>query len=119
MMTLLVCAAGAALKHDADWTATGSSSTVDRAVARPMSLLPMLVISLAQILIAFNVNALRISVGGIVASFETSPSIVGTAIVTHLLFIAALVMPGAKIGAIWARDSFSGPRCRCSVRRWL
>jgi MFS family permease len=47
---------------------------------------------------------LRISVGGIVASFETSPSIVGTAIVTHLLFIAALVMPGAKIGALW------GPR---------
>ena len=65
------------------------------------SWLPMLVVALAQILIAFNVNALRISISGIVASFETSPSIVGRAIVTHLLFIAALVMTGGKIGASW------------------
>ena len=83
---------------------TDSGSITDRAVERPMSWIPMLVVALAQILIAFNVNALRISVGGIVASFETSPSIVGTAIVTHLLFIAALVIPVAKIGALW------GPR---------
>jgi hypothetical protein len=32
----------------------------------------MLIVALAQILTAFNVNAFRISVGGIVASFETS-----------------------------------------------
>ena len=83
---------------------TDSGSIIDQAVERPMSWIPMLLVALAQILIAFNVNALRISVGGIVASFETSPSIVGTAIVTHLLFIAAFVMPGAKIGALW------GPR---------
>src|SRR5215471_19107631 len=68
------------------------------------SWLPMLVIAMAQILLSFNVNALRVSIGGIVSSFGASPSVVGTAIVTHLLFIAALVMPSAKIGALW------GPR---------
>jgi MFS family permease len=64
----------------------------------------MVVVALAQILMAFNVNALRVSIGGIVASFDTSPTTVGTAIVTHSLFIAGFVMLGAKLGALW------GPR---------
>ena len=46
----------------------------------------MVVVALAQILMAFNVNALRVSIGGIVASFDTSPTTVGTAIVTHSLY---------------------------------
>jgi len=68
------------------------------------SWVPMIVVALAQILMAFNVNALRVSIGGIVASLDTSPTTVGTAIVTHSLFIAGLVMLGAKIGA------FCGPQ---------
>ena len=68
------------------------------------SSLPMIVIAMAQVLMAFNVNALRVSIGGIVASFDTSPTTVGTAIVTHSLVIAGLVMLGAKIGALY------GPR---------
>lgn len=62
------------------------------------SWLPMIVIGLAQILMSFNINALRVSVGGIVASFNTSPTTVGTAIVIHSLVVAGLVMLGAKIG---------------------
>src|SRR5215469_7043107 len=62
------------------------------------SWVPMIVVALAQILMAFNVNALRVSIGGI--SLGTSPTAVGTAIVTHSLFIAGLVMLGAKIGAL-------------------
>ena len=45
------------------------------------SWLPMIVIAMAQILMSFNINALRVSVGGIVASFNSSPTTVGTAIV--------------------------------------
>jgi MFS family permease len=68
------------------------------------SWLPMIVVALAQILMSFNINALRVSVGGIVASFNTSPTTVGTALVIHSLVVAALVMLGAKIGALF------GPR---------
>jgi len=45
---------------------------------------------------SFNINALRVSVGGIVASFNTSPTMIGTAIVIHSLIVAGLVMLGAK-----------------------
>lgn len=64
------------------------------------SWLPMIVIAMAQILMSFNINALRVSVGGIVASFNTSPTTVGTAIVIHSLVVARLVC--------WAPRS---PRC--------
>ncbi len=63
--------------------------------------LPLIVIALAQILMSFNINALRVSVGGIVASFNTSPTTVGTAIVIHSLVVAGLVMLGAKIAALY------------------
>jgi MFS family permease len=63
------------------------------------SWLPMIVVALGQILMSFNINALRVSVGGIVASFNTSPTTVGTAIVIHSLIVAGLVMLGAKIAS--------------------
>lgn len=63
------------------------------------SWLPMIVVAFAQILMSFNINALRVSVGGIVVSFNTSPTTVGTAIVVHSLIVAGLVMLGAKIAA--------------------
>ncbi|MBO0738938.1 MAG: MFS transporter [Alphaproteobacteria bacterium] len=67
---------------------------------RQNSWVPLVVVALAQILMAFNINALRVSIGGIVATLGTSPTTVGTAIVTHSLFIAGLVMLGGKIGAL-------------------
>jgi MFS family permease len=67
----------------------------------------MTIIAMAQILMSFNINALRVTIGGIVASFDASPTTVGTAIVTHSLFIAGFVMVGAKIGALFgARPVF-------------
>src|SRR5215470_15267322 len=72
-----------------------STSTLEPALQT--SWLPMLVIAMAQILLSFNVNALRVSIGGIVSSFGTSPSVVGTAIVTHLLFIEAFFIPTAQL----------------------
>ena len=60
---------------------------------------------MAQILMSFNINALRVSVGGIVASFNTSPTTVGTAIVIHSLVVAGLVMLGAKIAALFGGRS--------------
>ena len=65
------------------------------------SWLPMIVIAMGQALMSFNVNALPISIGGIVASFDTPPTTVATAIVTYSLFIAGFVMLGAKIGALF------------------
>ena len=65
------------------------------------SWLPMAVVALAQILLSLNVNALPVSIRGIVASFDAPPTIVATAIVTYSLFVAAFVMLGAKIGAIF------------------
>ncbi|MBV9816476.1 MAG: MFS transporter [Alphaproteobacteria bacterium] len=59
----------------------------------------MIVVALGQVLMSFNINALRVSVGGIVASFNTSPTTVGTAIVIHSLIVAGFVMVGAKIAA--------------------
>jgi MFS family permease len=65
------------------------------------SWLPMIVIAMGQALMSFNVNTLPVSIGGIVASFDTPPTAVGTAIVTYSLFIAGFVMLGAKIGALF------------------
>src|SRR5262249_59734357 len=56
------------------------------------SWVPMIVIAMGQALMSFNVNALPISIGGIVASFDTPPTAVGTAIITYSLFIAGFVM---------------------------
>jgi MFS family permease len=67
--------------------------------------LPMVVVAMAQVLMSFNINALRVSMGGIGASFGTPPTTVGTAIVTHSLFIAGFVMLGAKIGARYGPTS--------------
>jgi MFS family permease len=83
-----------------------TTETVSSLGARDQaSWLPMIVVALGQILMSFNINALRISVGGIVASFNTSPTTVGTAIVIHTLVVAGLVMLGAKIAAFFGARS--------------
>jgi hypothetical protein len=64
------------------------------------SWLPMIIILLAQIQMAFNVNALPVSIGAIVEQFDTSPSSVGTALVFYSLAVAGFVMLGAKIGKL-------------------
>src|ERR1700758_3686632 len=72
---------------------------------RNVSWLPMIVIAMAQILMSFNINSLRVSMAGIGASFGTPPTMVGSAIVTHSLFIAGFVMVGAKVGELYGPTS--------------
>jgi len=68
-------------------------------VAEPRtSWVPMIGLFLAQILMSYNVSALPVSLGGMVADFGVPPTDVSTAIVTYGLVVAALVMVGAKIG---------------------
>lgn len=62
------------------------------------SWLAMVVIAMGQALMSFNVAALPISMGGMVATFNTPPTTVGTAIVMYSLGVAGFVMLGAKLG---------------------
>jgi MFS family permease len=64
------------------------------------SWLPMIILILAQIQMAFNVNALPVSVGAIVEEFDTSPTSVGTALVIYSLAVAGFVMLGARMGKL-------------------
>ena len=62
------------------------------------SWVPMIVIALGQMLMSFNVAALPVSMSGMVNSFNTPPTTVGTAIVMYSLGVSAFVMLGAKLG---------------------
>ncbi len=61
----------------------------------------MAVIVLAQMQMAFNVNAIPVSIGPIVEELNVPSTGVGTALVVYSLFVAAFVMLGAKIGKIF------------------
>lgn len=63
------------------------------------SWVPMIVIGMAQILMVFNVSTLQVSIDGIVSSFGTPATTVGTAIVAYSLVVAAFIMVGARISA--------------------
>ena len=64
------------------------------------SWLPMIIILLAQIQMALDVNALPVSIGPISEDLHTTATAVGTALVMSSLFVAAFVMLGAKIGKL-------------------
>jgi MFS family permease len=66
-----------------------------------ISWLALAVIVLAQMQMAFNVNAIPVSVGPIVEDLDTAATNVGTALVIYSLFVAAFVMVGAKLGKIF------------------
>lgn len=59
------------------------------------------IIVLAQMQMAFNVNAIPVSIGPIVEDLNVPSTAVGTALVVYSLFVAAFVMLGAKIGKIF------------------
>jgi predicted MFS family arabinose efflux permease len=63
--------------------------------------LPLVVILLAQIQMAFNVNAIPVSIGPIVEDLGVSATSVGTALVFYSLFVAAFVLVGAKLGKMF------------------
>lgn len=60
--------------------------------------LPMVVIAMGQMLMSFNVAALPVSMRGMVESFDTPPTTVGTAIIMYSLGVSGFVMLGAKLG---------------------
>src|SRR5262245_13478085 len=80
--------------------ATKAGSRTGAVVVERASWLPMIIILLAQMQMAFNVNALPVSIGPIVEELDTSATAVGTALVIYSLFVAAFVMLGAKIGKL-------------------
>ncbi len=61
----------------------------------------MVVIALAQILMVFNISSLQVSIEGIVSSFRTPATTVGTAIVTYSLVVAGFIMLGARAGQMF------------------
>lgn len=70
-------------------------------LAQTASWLPLFIIVLAQIQMAFNVNALPVSIGPIVEDLGIPATSVGTALVFYSLFVAAFVLVGAKLGRIF------------------
>jgi len=70
----------------------------DAPAGRRASWLPLVCLFLAQVLMAFNLASLPVSIGGMVADFGVPPTAVSGAIVTYGLSVAALVMTGAKVG---------------------
>ena len=76
-----------------------SARNATSAAAEPQdSWVPMIVIAMGQMLMSFNVAALPVSMSGMVNSFNTPPTTVGTAIVMYSLGVSAFVMLGAKLG---------------------
>lgn len=64
----------------------------------PDSWVPMIIIAMGQMLMSFNVAALPVSMGGMVESFNTPPTTVGTAIVMYSLGVSGFIMLGGKLG---------------------
>lgn len=65
------------------------------------SWLPLVVIVLAQLQMGLNINALPVSLGPISEDLNVPSTAVATALVLYSLFVAALVMLGAKIGKLF------------------
>ncbi|HEY2587811.1 MAG TPA: MFS transporter [Tepidisphaeraceae bacterium] len=79
-------------------TASHPTPTTARDGAAPAAWLPLVVIVLAQIQMSFNINALPVSVGRIAEDLHVPATSIATAMVVYSLFVAALVMVGAKLG---------------------
>ncbi|MGL4650916.1 MAG: MFS transporter, partial [Caldilineaceae bacterium] len=62
--------------------------------------LPLVIIVIAQIQMAFNVMSIPVLVGPIVEDLGVSATDVGTALVFYSLFVAGFVLLGARIGRI-------------------
>jgi MFS family permease len=62
------------------------------------SWLPLVIIVIAQIQMAFNVNAIPVSIGPIVDDLGVPATAVGTALVVYSLFVAAFILLGARLG---------------------
>lgn len=78
--------------------ATSTLSTPSLQAETRDSWVPMIVIAMGQMLMSFNVSAIPVSMSGMVESFNTPPTTVGTAIVLYSLGVSGFIMLGAKLG---------------------
>src|SRR5215471_17741013 len=78
--------------------ASESNSPVNRETEVRDSWLPMIVIAMGQMLMSFNVSAIPVSMSGMVESFQTPPTTVGTAVVLYSLGVSGFILLGAKLG---------------------
>src|SRR5262245_41038784 len=78
--------------------ATQSDPTSSAATEPRDPWLPMIVIAMGQALMSFNVAAIPVSMSGMVASFNTPPTTVGTAVVLYSLGVSGFILLGAKLG---------------------
>ena len=76
-------------------SATESSSDMRQ------SWFPMIIIGMGQAQMSLNINALPVSISGIVKDFNVAPTTVGTAIVAYSLGVAGFIMLGAKLGQLF------------------
>ena len=74
-----------------------SDTTTSVDITQKATWLPLIIIVLAQIQMAFNVNAIPVSIGPIVDDLGVSPTAVGTTLVVYSLFVAGFVLVGAKL----------------------
>lgn len=81
-------------------TTHSNETTGAEGALKTASWLPMVIILLAQMQMAFNVNAIPVSIGPIVDELGVSSTTVGTALVVYSLCVAAFVMLGAKLGKL-------------------
>src|SRR6516164_64983 len=77
-------------------TATVSPPSTDVEVRD--SWVPMIVIAMGQMLMSFNLAANPGAIRGMVESFNTPPTTVGTAVVLYSLGVSGFIMLGAKLG---------------------
>jgi len=78
-----------------------STTTVQGKPQESASWLPLVVILLAQIQMAFNVNAIPVSIGPIVEELGVPATSVGTALVFYALVVAGFGLGGAKLGKMF------------------
>jgi hypothetical protein len=62
----------------------------------------MIVIAMGQALMSFNVAALPVSMGGMVASFNTPTTTVGTAIIMYSMGVSGFVLPRSELTTLLA-----------------
>lgn len=93
-----------------------STHTTSNASSEPRDpWLPMIVIAMGQALMSFNVAALPVSMGGMVESFNTPPTTVGTAIIMYSMGVSGFVLLGAKLGQRFGSKIFF----QCAVAAFL
>ena len=62
---------------------------------------PLAIVAMAQVLLVFNISTLQISIDAIVDTFGTTANTVKSAIIVYSLVVAACILVGAKLAAMY------------------